>query len=250
MSSAALDPKLEAIFRLFTGDLEEFFFRDVLPKARLYSADTSEISAMIDALPQDARDEQSRVARDRELHSLEVLLERVRLATRIRAHHSFRQSAQAIQGEQTRKRLARAFVEQVSPLIRQLLSSFDVLEQAERRATDLERWLVSQLQRIADKEILQEEPRSVSRAPSTSDAVASAPEEQPDRKKLELRKELLAKVERGQSLTYPQTAALYDISARSLSAWINAAKLKKSSKRGWISAESIKANPPVFSTDC
>jgi hypothetical protein len=158
MPSDELDPKLEATTRLFTGDLEEFFRRDVLDKARRYSADTADISEMIEALPdEEIRDEQGLLARSRELQALEVLLERVRRATRLRVHQRFCRSANALKDERIRGKVARAFVERVSSLVGQLFASFDVSERAESWTAELERWLVCELERITDKEIIRTE---------------------------------------------------------------------------------------------
>jgi hypothetical protein len=154
MPSHEWDPNLEATTRLFTGDLEEFFLRDILDKARRYAAATAEISETIEALPEEARDEQGRLARSRELQSLDVVLERVRRAARIAVYRRFCRCANALEDERIRRKVARAVVERLSSLIGQLFASFDVPERAESWTAQLERWLVSELQRIPDKEIV------------------------------------------------------------------------------------------------
>ena len=154
MPSNELDPTLAAECRLFSAALEKFFLRSVLPRARRYSAVTDEITEKIEALPEEVRDEQRRVARTQELQDLETLLETVRRAASFFAIRRFSRYANALEDERIRERLARACVERLFSLIGQLFTLFDVPERADTWTAEFERWLAHELQRISDRAII------------------------------------------------------------------------------------------------
>ena len=153
MPSDQLDPPLEATVRLFAVELEEFFLRYVLPKARRLSAEAAEASEKIDALSEEHEVEQSRFARQAELRvreGLEFLLDKVRRAARFFAVPRFSRFANSLEPDLVRTKVARAVVERLFPLIAQVFALFDVPERSETWSAEFELWLVRELQRMPD----------------------------------------------------------------------------------------------------
>lgn len=157
LPSDELDPKLEATARLFAGDLEKFFLRYVFPKARRCSADIDDARSKIEELSEELQDQQSRLARRLELEEfegLEFLLDKVLRTASFLAIPRFSRFANSLEAELVRTKVARAVVERLFPLIAQVFAWFDVAERAETWSGNFELWLVRELRRIADEEII------------------------------------------------------------------------------------------------
>jgi hypothetical protein len=156
----------------------------------------------------------------------------------------------------------------------------ELAAQAAARTAEFEQWLAPELQRIADDAMIEAAKQEAEAAAQeagrqkaageaintsrgsadagdliaaavtpemgTSAAVTSIPKEQIDQEKLAERQTLWAKAERGESLTYAQVRTLFELPERTLHNWLRDGKLKKTTKRGRISAESIRANTPDF----